>query len=65
LFSEIERWASCWLVENGKPQNVANTAWACATLGFQSPRLFSEIDRRASWLIEEGKPQEKERKNET
>jgi hypothetical protein len=35
---------------------VANTAWACATLGVPS-KLFSEIDRRACWLVEEGNPQ--------
>jgi hypothetical protein len=45
------------MVEEGSPQNVANTAWACATLGFQSPKLFSEIERRASWLVKEGTPQ--------
>jgi hypothetical protein len=46
------------IVEEGMPQAIANTAWACDMLGFQSPRLFSEIKRRASWLVEEGKPQE-------
>jgi hypothetical protein len=45
------------MVEEGNPQNVASVAWACVTLGFQSPRLFSEIERRASWLVEEGNPQ--------
>jgi hypothetical protein len=47
-----------FLAGRGKStQAVANTAWACTTLGFQSPTLFTEIKRRASWLVEEGKPQ--------
>ena len=41
----------------GDPQNVANTAWACATLGYDAPLLFAEIDRRSKWLVEEGVPQ--------
>jgi hypothetical protein len=32
-----------WLVENGNPQEIANTAWACATLGIKSPKIFDAI----------------------
>ena len=38
-------------------RNVANTAWACATLGVEAPKLFAEIERRSKWLVEEGNPQ--------
>jgi hypothetical protein len=31
-------------MKEGNPQNVANRAWACATLGFDAPNLFAEID---------------------
>jgi len=30
-------------VKEGKPQEVANTAWAFATLGHDAPKLFAEI----------------------
>jgi len=53
LFAEIER-QSKWLVEQGTPQNVANTAWACATLGFEAPNLFANIEHESKWLVEEG-----------
>jgi hypothetical protein len=49
---------SQWLVKEGNLQDVANTAWACATLGFPSPGLFDEIENQSSWLIvKEGRPQ--------
>jgi len=41
----------------GKPQEVSNTAWACATLGFEAPKLFAEIDHQSKWLVETGTPQ--------
>jgi hypothetical protein len=37
---------------------VANTAWACATLGLHSPKLFAEIEKHSTWLVKEGNPQE-------
>ena len=44
-------------VEQEDPQAVANVAWACATLSFESPNLFVEIARNAKWLVENGTPQ--------
>ena len=44
-------------VEDGNPHDIANVAWACATLGFDAPNLFAEIEHRSKWLVEEGKPQ--------
>jgi len=41
----------------GDPQHVANVAWVCAKLGFQSPNLFAEIERQSTWLIKAGTPQ--------
>ena len=57
MFAEIDR-RSNWLVKEGSPQAIANTAWACATLGFEAPNLFAEIDRRSNWLVKEGNPQD-------
>ena len=45
-------------VEEGAPQAVSNVAWACATLDFESPKLFAEIESRSKWLVEEGNPQD-------
>jgi len=45
-------------VAEAEPQAVANVAWACATLFFPAPHLFTEIDRHAAWLVEKGTPQE-------
>ena len=47
LFQAIENKAA-WLVENGNPQNIANTAWSFATLGIKAPNLFRLIDHNAS-----------------
>jgi hypothetical protein len=44
-------------VKEGNPQDVSITAWACATLGFEAPNLFAEIDQCSNWLIKEGSPQ--------
>ena len=44
-------------VEEGEPQAVANVAWSCARLEFESPNLFDEIEHRSQWLVEEGNPQ--------
>jgi hypothetical protein len=59
----ILRWVSTTkvsrtIVEEGKPQEVANTAWSFATLGFKAPKLFDAIEHRADWLVEEGNPQD-------
>jgi hypothetical protein len=56
MFSDIEKHSS-WIVKEGNPQEVANTAWACATSGINSPRLFSEIEKHSSWIVKEGDPQ--------
>jgi hypothetical protein len=45
-------------VVEGNARDISNVAWACATLGVQLPRLFSEIERRASWLVDDGNPQD-------
>jgi hypothetical protein len=45
-------------VENGNPQSVVNTAWACATLRINSPEMFEAIEKRAEWLVENGNPQD-------
>ena len=57
LFAEIEH-RSSWLVKEGNPQDVANTAWAFATLGYDAPKLFAEIEQQSSWLVKEGNPQD-------
>ena len=44
-------------VEQEDPQAVANVAWACATLGYEAPKLFAEIESRSTWLVENGTPQ--------
>jgi len=43
-------------VKEGKPQAVANTAWAFATLD-QAPVFFEETERQSKWLVNDGKPQ--------
>ena len=45
------------LLAEAEPQTVSNIAWACATLGFDAPNLFAEIDHRSEWLVKEGNPQ--------
>ena len=39
---------------HGAPQNVADTAWAFATLGVPAPLLFEAIDKRGAWLVRRG-----------
>ena len=46
------------LLRKGTPQDVANTAWAFATLGFEASALFSELDQHADRLIEHGNSQD-------
>jgi hypothetical protein len=57
LLKEIEERAS-FLVENGKPRDIANAAWAFAKLKVPAPRLFEKIDEHSSAIVENGKPQE-------
>ena len=45
-------------VEEGDPQDIANVAWACAELGFESPSLFAEIDRQSNGSWRNGMPQD-------
>ena len=45
------------LVENGTAQAIANTAWACATLGVKCPTLFKAIDNHALHVVESGTSQ--------
>jgi len=40
------------LASEGKPQEVANAAWAMATLGCQAPTLFGEIDQNVDNLLQ-------------
>jgi hypothetical protein len=47
---------SSWLINEGNPQEVANTALACATMGLQSPKLFAKFEKQSSWLVREGRP---------
>jgi hypothetical protein len=46
-----------WLVFHGKPREIAQTAWAFATLQYPSPTLFEAIERRSVWLAVHGDPQ--------
>ena len=47
-----------WMIERGRPQEIANMAWSFAKLGIGSTTLFTEIEKRAEWLINHGNPQE-------
>lgn len=57
FFRETET-RSAWLVKEGKPQEVSNTARACATLDYPLPQLFAEIENHSSWLVTDGNPQD-------
>jgi len=46
------------LAREGTPQAIANTAWACAKLGVESPKLFLQVEKHAERLVREGNPQE-------
>jgi hypothetical protein len=39
------------------PQPLANTAWACAKLGIDAPRLLAAIDKRGDWIVGNGETQ--------
>ena len=56
FFDEMER-RSTWLVVEGGSQAVSITAWACAKLGIQSPKLFSRIESQAEMLVHLGNSQ--------
>jgi hypothetical protein len=47
-------------VGSGKPQEIANTAWACAKLGHSCPELFTELGTktRSKWLVDNGNAQD-------
>jgi len=45
-------------VEEGLPQGIANTAWACGRLGVLSYSLFYEIEKHAEWYVSEANVQE-------
>jgi len=57
LFGKIEK-CSKWLVSEGKPQEVANAAWACATPNIEAPSLFAEVNDKSKWLVDCGNPQD-------
>lgn len=44
-------------VENGNPQAIANTAWACANLEVRCTALFEAINEKAAYLVENGNGQ--------
>eukprot|EP00978_Attheya_sp_CCMP212_P000883 scaffold1892_cov47-Attheya_sp.AAC.2 len=56
LFSQVEKHAE-WLVQEGDPQQIANTVWACATLEIESPILFSQVEKHAKWFVQESNSQ--------
>jgi hypothetical protein len=39
------------------PQPLANTAWACAKLAIDAPRLLAAIDQRGDWIVGNGETQ--------
>jgi len=57
LVEEVKR-KGVWIVNNGKPREVANTAWAFATMGVDAPDFFEALDNNGEWLVENGEPQE-------
>ena len=47
------------IVEQGTPQNIANTAWAFAKSGYRPDALLAAIEKEAGWLVNhpDAKPQ--------
>ena len=45
------------IVECGNPQNIANTAWAVATMRIETPQLFDAIDKDPACVIADGTAQ--------
>jgi hypothetical protein len=43
--------------QRGQSIGCVATAWACALLGLQLPKLFAEIEKQSAWLVKEGNPQ--------
>ena len=56
LFNGLEQYSDR-LLREGKPQHIANSVWACATLGVKAPKLFNGLDQCSDRLLREGKPQ--------
>jgi very-short-patch-repair endonuclease len=46
------------IAERGNPQDIANTVWAVATMGIESPLLFEAINTHPACIIADGTPQE-------
>ena len=46
-----------WLVESGNTLDIANLAWAFATLGFHADHMFDEIEKHAAFLVTSGEAQ--------
>ena len=46
-----------WLAANGSHQDIANTAWAFATLNHKSNALLAAIEKRSDWVVTNGLPQ--------
>ena len=45
-------------MQKGDPRNVANMAWAFATLDYPSATMFAAIEKHANWLVTNGTPQD-------
>ena len=45
------------IVECGNPQDIANAAWAVATMRIESPQLFDAIDKDPACVIADGNAQ--------
>jgi len=46
-----------WMVKEGKPQEIATSAWSFAKIDVKAPELFKGIETRASFLVKEGDQQ--------
>jgi hypothetical protein len=47
-----------WIITQGAPQSVSDTAWAFAKLGFNSNDFFSIVEKEAERLVKAMQPQE-------
>ena len=56
LFVTISKEAQWW-PDEFKPQGLANTAWAFATVGQQDEQLFKALARMAEQRLDEFNPQ--------
>ena len=50
LFRVLAR-AAGWCVGDFHAQDLANTAWAFATLGLSDVKLFAALGRAATWCV--------------